>query len=746
VHAQISESPGQSIIEVIEALRDQGVRIVYSRDLLPARLRVREAPDTSDPFDALKQILAPHGLDVEIGPRETWLIVRRGPLNAPADAVSSEQPLSLIPPTLETIIVTASRYPIERQTSVSSDSFGRHAIETTPTLGQDPLRMTHRLPGITSNQLTSRMHIRGGSLDEVLLTLDGVRLFSPYHLKDFQNVFSSINSRIIESMDVRTGGYEAQYGDRMSGVIEMETIRPTDYRHHELGISLLETSVLSSGLFGQGRGSWLTSLRRGNLDLVADRGDSNIGTPQYVDFFNKVDFSISPTLNIETGILSLDDKISLTDSNKANATAGYDDTYYWVSLDQSTEAGLEATYRFSIAALDRSRSGEIDETEKVAASLSEQSEFERLSFSADWSYPLADALRLTWGTEFASMDLNHRLKTAQEILLPVVAPELSGPSNAPASALVKLTQSKRALYTSLRHQPIPRLVTEFGVRWDQQSLTDERQFSPRMNLLFDITDRTSIRAAWGDFSQSDTLNEIAVADGMSTLQPAKESRHFILGLEQLFGETGLFRMEIYEKDSDRLNVRYENLFEKVSLLPELLPDRYVLMPTSARTRGVEISVTGGGSRVSWWANLALSRTRERLPTGSFRRSWDERRSMKAGGEWTGQLWNVTASLAHRSGWPISSIRFTGAEVVAANFNIARLSDFSSVDVRTSRTLETNRGQLDWFFEISNLLDHANDCCIEYELSSAVSGTPVELIATPDELLGIVPNVGIRWQF
>lgn len=744
--AQIADFSGRPVVELIEALREQGRRVAYSRDLLPNRLRVTLTPTSTEPLAALREILAPHGLDVEIGPRDTWLIVRSESPVAVQSARDLASTAGLTPPRLETIIVTASRYPIQRRTPAATSTFGRNTLETTPALGQDPLRVTHRLPGVSSDQLTSEAHIRGGALDEVLLRLDGIRLYSPYHLKDFQNVFSSINARVIDSMDVRTGGFEARFGDRMSGVIDLKTIEPEEFRHHEVAVSFLDASVLSSGLFAGGRGAWVTSARRGNLDVLAEASDSDLGTPQYVDFFNKVGFDFSPGLRMEAGLLTLDDKISLHDGQEVSAAADYDDTYYWLTLTRSSPSGLESSYRIYSVALKRMRTGTIDDADRLTGSLDEESEFGRTGIAADWSYLLLDSVLVSFGAEFAAMDDRHQFESSRAALLPMTAPQLDGASAPPDLALIDLTQSKRSVHASFRHQLMPRLITELGLRWDAQSLTGDEQLSPRLNVRFDLTERTRLRAAWGEFAQSDSLSEIAVADGVVSPRPAAESRQKILGIEHGFGASGLFRAEIYRKDVRRVLPRYENAFERVSLLPELLPDRFAVEPLGAVTRGVEVSIAGNAGGFGWWANVASARTSEDLAGGRFPRSWDERRSLKAGGEWAGQRWTVTTTLGYRSGWPISSLAVTADELVADAFNGTGLPDFSSVDVRAGRSVELPNGEFEWFIEVSNLLDHPNYCCLDYSIAAG-NGTTGDRLATEyNGLLGVVPNIGLRWQF
>jgi hypothetical protein len=745
-HGQTAADLGRPIVEVIDELREQDLRVVYSQELLPARLTVTVVPGADTPLEKLREILAPHGLGVEIGPRDTWLIVRDGN----AVAVAANDPAAVAPtpawPALETIIVTASHYSIDRGTATSAIEITRDTLENSTAIGQDPLRVTHNLPGISSDQLNSQAHVRGGVLDEVLLRLDGVSLYTPYHLKDFQSIFSAINPRIVESMDVRTGGYEARFGDRMSGIVDMQSVAPTDPRHFELGLSLLESSVLSSGVFADGRGAWLTSLRRGNLDVLAEELDSDIGQPQYVDFFNKLRYAVSPRSTLAAGIVSLDDKLALNDDTIATATADYSDRYYWLTLSRSGDRGLESDLTIASAKLVRTRNGSIDDPASVVGTLADTSTLDRLSLTGDFEYPVSDTLHIAYGFEIDALDLKGEAAVNRSFLLDIRSDDLLARNAPHAFARVDHEQTRRAIYVSYRLRPTGRLVLELGGRYDEQSLTGQSQTSPRLNMLFDFTPRTSLRAAWGRYDQSSSLDTLALADGETDILPVEKSEHAVLGIEHRFGANGTVRIEVYDKDVSRLNRRFENIFERVSLIPELLPDRFEIDASSAILRGIELSIDGTTGDFRWWGNFARSRTEDRLPTGTFERGWDEEWSVKLGGDWKGADWTLSASAWLRSGWPITGLSLVNDELVAGSFNALRLPDFTSLDVHANRRVVTERGELNWFVEISNLLDHENYCCLDYSYAPASSSGPATLAIERDALLGIVPNIGIRWEF
>ena len=71
---------GQAVSEALELLRDEGLSLVYSSDLVRPEMRVRADPLGRTPREMAEEILAPHGLTLRDGPAGTVLVVRRVPV------------------------------------------------------------------------------------------------------------------------------------------------------------------------------------------------------------------------------------------------------------------------------------------------------------------------------------------------------------------------------------------------------------------------------------------------------------------------------------------------------------------------------------------------------------------------------------------------------------------------------------------------------------------------------------------
>ena len=94
--------------------------------------------------------------------------------------------------------MTASRYEVSDRTQPSATYLSRDDIESLITLGDDTVRVAHQLPGVATNEFSARPYVRGGATNELAVLIDGVRLVEPYHLRDFQGVFSVIDQRVVE--------------------------------------------------------------------------------------------------------------------------------------------------------------------------------------------------------------------------------------------------------------------------------------------------------------------------------------------------------------------------------------------------------------------------------------------------------------------------------------------------------------------------------------------------------------------
>ena len=130
---------------------------------------------------------------------------------------------------------------------------------------RDVLKTIQLLPGIkTAGEGSSGFYVRGGAADQNLILLDEATVYNASHLLGF---FSTFNSDAIKDIAVYKGGMPAQYGGRLSSVLDirMNEGNNKDYAVSG-GIGLISSKLNVEGPLQPGRSSFLVSGRRTYAD------------------------------------------------------------------------------------------------------------------------------------------------------------------------------------------------------------------------------------------------------------------------------------------------------------------------------------------------------------------------------------------------------------------------------------------------------------------------------------------------
>jgi hypothetical protein len=126
---------------------------------------------------------------------------------------------------------------------------------------------------VSTSDFSAAFHVRGGSQDQNLILLDGVPVFSPFHLGGFFSVF---NADMLDRAELESGGFAAEHGGRVSSVLLMES-DPGDGRLRvDAGVSLLASRVAVgggvprglAGAVGHANARWRVSARRSYFDVL----------------------------------------------------------------------------------------------------------------------------------------------------------------------------------------------------------------------------------------------------------------------------------------------------------------------------------------------------------------------------------------------------------------------------------------------------------------------------------------------
>lgn len=204
-------------------------------------------------------------------------------------SLNIEMPLDLVE--LEGVVVTAEKEDINiEQIKMSSQSIDVEQVKLLPALfGEaDIIKNVQMQPGVTSaGEGTSGYFVRGGTSDQNLILIDEAPIYDPSHLF---GLFSVFNADVIKDSELIKGGIPAEYGGRLSSILD---VRTKDGNNKKLegsaGIGLLASRFLLEGPIKKDESSFIISARRSYVDVLTS-GQTNGNKVYFYDLNGKVNW------------------------------------------------------------------------------------------------------------------------------------------------------------------------------------------------------------------------------------------------------------------------------------------------------------------------------------------------------------------------------------------------------------------------------------------------------------------------
>ena len=161
----------------------------------------------------------------------------------------------------------------------SSIKVTQSQLSALPALAEaDIFRTLQALPGVLQlSEFSTGLVIRGGNTDQNLILLDGITVYNPSHLG---GVFSNFIVDAIKEANLTKGGFNAEYGGRLSAVLDVISREGNRKKiNAKFDISLLSAKSTIEGPFY--KGAWLVSGRRTYFDIVFSELGYNSIPPYY---------------------------------------------------------------------------------------------------------------------------------------------------------------------------------------------------------------------------------------------------------------------------------------------------------------------------------------------------------------------------------------------------------------------------------------------------------------------------------
>lgn len=354
----------------------------------------------------------------------------------------------------------------------------------------DLLKTLQLKPGVQNGgEGTSGLFVRGGSSDQNLVLVDDAVVYNPAHLF---GLFSVFNPDAVQSVDLYKGGFPAQYGGRLSSVIDVK-MREGDKQKLVTsgGIGLISSRLTVEGPIVKDKGSFLLSGRRTYFDVFTrqinkaseDNPDYNpIPDYYFYDFNAKGNYTLGDKDQIFlSGYLG-------RDVFGFGSQGGFDFNFSWGNTLGAARWSHVFNKRLFLNTTASYTNYKYDVTNKLDQfSFNLASDIQDLALRSDLDYTPNDRHAFKFGSQF----VNHRFGVGRL---------QAGSSDGRLSIVsdVAYRGLEGGLYASDNFKATDKLQLEYGLRLSgfQSGSNRYAGLEPRGSARYSLTPKTSIKASY----------------------------------------------------------------------------------------------------------------------------------------------------------------------------------------------------------------------------------------------------------
>jgi len=482
---------------------------------------------------------------------------------------------------LNQVVVTGNRRQAAEDTRASVTSISPRESKFLPGAAEDVLRSLQALPGVTSvNDFSSQLVVRGSGPDQNLIMIDGFEALNPYRLYGFVSMF---NPETVSDISLQTGGFAAQYGDRLSAVLDVKNRegRSDVPVGGKLNASLTNLNLIFEGGLPFNGSSYLFSLRRTYYDLILGpvlkslklvQGD--VALPNFRDLQGKIAIPVNEENKILlTGVTSRDgvELISGVERDRPDSVNVFDKSFNtligatWqfnpnknvIGQTQLSWYQNKGTGSFDGSFVDPAQNtGDLARADTFGIRLlSIGVNYDYIYQKTGWSQKLLwntgdHTLEAGYGVDFLRTDFIRyfQIDEAFKNFLD------SRGQPVPTDATESIRYNRYNVFVQDRIRVTDRLFVQPGVRLDLfPNLQQSIYAGPRLNVSLKIDDISTIRAAYGIYYQSpgmdkqDFRNRVTFTEGSFGTLVAERADHYILGYDRMVTPEWQFKVETYYK-------------------------------------------------------------------------------------------------------------------------------------------------------------------------------------------------------
>lgn len=446
---------------------------------------------------------------------------------------------------LQTVEVVAKKKTssVNKLAKISSNAMNIQSVSRISGGRSDVARFVANFAGVAAQSDTKNdIIIRGNSSNGVQWRLDGIPISNPNHFASFgttNGTFSALNSNMLAQSDFLTGAFPAEYGNALSGVIDLQ-LKVGNKDNHEFttqvgawsGAELQAEGPLLKKL----NGSYAVAYRYSFADILNRVGLSpnSDGTPQYQDICYNLDFHKKKHHFNTFGLLGLSNQNHKT-SEIAIKTLGRPANEYVDFLSQMQQLGFrhqwlidETSYWKNTllvggSTLDNENGFDKGKATEVLNSNGKDSE-NSLRFSSQFNKIFSKLLTLRAGYVFQKTSYSSFFE--------------SKINNKDFWVFRDFNQhlDLHETYAQLQYKVKKRYSINAGVHAQYSPFIERISIEPRMALKLKLSNKNDLVLAYGLHSQMPILSVVMYQDANKNLPNRNldflRSHHFVLGWDK----------------------------------------------------------------------------------------------------------------------------------------------------------------------------------------------------------------------
>jgi len=634
---------------------------------------------------------------------------------------------------LDEVIVSATKANEKiRQSKMGLEKINVAAISKLPVLfgERDILKTIQLLPGVKSGgDGQSGFTVRGGTIDQNLILLDDAPVYNASHLLGF---FSTFNSDAIKDVTLYKGTAPAQFGGRVSSVVDVKMDEGNNQNYGASGgIGLISSKLNIEGPIQKGKSSFLISGRRTYADVFLKLTDQFKDNQLYFyDFNAKFNYRFSDKDRLFVSgyfgrdVLGINNRFGI-DWGNSTATARWNHLYN-SKLFLNTSF-IYSNYDYKI------------EIQNNANPFSIRSRIRDWNLKQDFQY---------------FPNTNNEWKFGYNVVYHTITPNQYLPKSGIESAL----------YAANDWQATNKLKINYGLRLSNFVVLGSSgnpaknyiNIEPRLSLSYALNENNSLKAAY----TRNTQNLHLITNSVTTSPTDKWIMNTNIIKPEICDQLSLgyfrnFKDNMFEFSAETYYKSMQNQIDYKDNADEQAPViETQLLYGKGRAYGLELLLRKNKGKLTGWVGYTLSRTEKQID-GINQNEWYAARQDRTHDISVVMMydiskrWNVSAVWVYQTG---NAVTFPGGKYEIAGQttwlyterNGYRMPAYHRLDLgATCKITERKRFNSELSFSLYNAYGHENPYIITFEQSD---NDPNKTVAVQTSLFKLVPSISWNFKF